>query len=45
MTKTEGIAGFGVGGLSGRSWGTKRKEKCDVSQFTPNMFFNVNKFR
>ena len=33
------------GGLSGRSWGTKGKEECDVSLFTQNMFLNVNKFR
>ena len=44
MIKTKGIAGF-EGGFSGRSWGTKGKEECDVSLFTQNMFLNVNKFR
>jgi hypothetical protein len=33
----KGITGF-EGGLSGRSWGTKRKKECDVSLFTQNMF-------
>ena len=41
----KGIAGFEGGRLSGRSWGTKGKEECDVSLFTQNMFLNVNKFR
>ena len=40
----KGIAGF-KGVISGRSWGTKGKEECDVSLFTQNMFLNVNKFR
>jgi hypothetical protein len=26
------------GGLSGRSWGSKGKEECDVSLFTQNSF-------
>ena len=42
--KKRGTAGF-EGGLSGRSWGTKGKEECNVSLFTESMFLNVNKFR
>jgi hypothetical protein len=38
MIKMKGIAGF-EGELSGRSWGIKGKEKCDVSLFTQNVFF------
>ena len=43
----KGIAGFEWRRerVSGRSWGTKGKEECDVSLFTQNMFLNVNKFR
>ena len=41
----KGITGFEGRALSGRSWGTKGKEECDVSLFTQNMFLNVNKFR
>jgi hypothetical protein len=40
----KGIVGF-EGRVSGRSWHTKRKVKCDVSLITQNMFLNVNKFR
>jgi hypothetical protein len=38
--KMKVIAGF-EGGLSGRIWGTKGKEECDVSLFTQNMFLNI----
>jgi hypothetical protein len=44
MIKMKGIAGF-EGGLSGRSYGKKEKEDCDVSLFTQNMFLSVSKFR
>jgi hypothetical protein len=44
MIKTKGIAGF-EDGVSGRSWGKKGKEECDVNLFTQNMFLNINKFR
>jgi hypothetical protein len=37
----KGMTGI-EGGVSGRSWGTKGKEECDVILFTQNMFFNVN---
>jgi hypothetical protein len=39
----DGIIGFEGG--SGRSWGTKGKEECDISLFTQNMFLNVKKLR
>jgi hypothetical protein len=39
--KMKGIAGFEEGRLSGRSWGTKGKEECDVNLFTQNVLLNV----
>jgi hypothetical protein len=38
MIKKKGTVGFEWGGLSRRSWGTKGKEKCDVSLFIQNVF-------
>jgi hypothetical protein len=39
-----GIPGFEAGALQ-EELGYKREEECDLSIFTQNMFFNVNKFR